>query len=174
MTCREAANLLPLFFDNELDPHLVRAVALHSAQCPTCERELREFGRIQQLLHTRVTAAIDTIDFAPFWSGIDARLPTVRARRWGGIRTWWTEMDRVWLVRGPALAAATAAALLALLYAGNVFDPSKPRASQIAALDGSALIHSLRTDFDSVAMYSDPDSSTTVLWVSDDASGTGN
>src|SRR5512135_3392770 len=86
MTCRDALNLLPLFFDGELDANQMRALAMHSTRCGSCEDELRRMERVQALINTHVNAAVDEVDFGALWHGIDQRLGTARV-------SWWTRVQ---------------------------------------------------------------------------------
>ena len=95
MTCREASNLLPLFFDGELDAHQMRAVALHSTRCDDCEGELRRMERVQGMIGAHVNAAVDEIDLSALWRGIDARLETVHISWWMRVRAWWQPIHKV-------------------------------------------------------------------------------
>jgi len=173
MTCREAANLLALFFDGELDARQMRAVALHSTRCSTCEQDLRQLERMQDLINENVTGAVDAIDFSTFWSAVEDRLPAVRTPWRVGLRDWWTNgSDHRWLVRFPAFAAAMAIAVLALYLLTHATQPSvEPAAPQVAAADNPTTIDSLDTDVDSVAVVSDPETRTMVLWVNDAQNG---
>ena len=108
MTCREASNLLPLFFDGELDAHQMRAVALHSTRCGGCEDELRRMERVQEVISAHVTAAVDEVDFGALWRGIDERLGTAHVSWWTRARAWWSEGERGWVIKVPAFAAAAA------------------------------------------------------------------
>ena len=169
MTCREALNLLPLFFDGELDAHQMRAVALHSTRCTGCEDELRRMERVQELVSTQVSAVVDTVDFGALWSGIDRQLSSVRPSWWTRARTWWNEGDHGWVIRVPALAAAAAVAVLGFLLWTRAPQPTtRPEASQVASVDNAASIESLESDVDAVTVLNDPETRTTVLWVSDD------
>jgi anti-sigma factor RsiW len=174
MTCRETLNLLPLFFDGELDAHQMRAVALHSTRCGSCEDELRRMERVQELVSAEVNAAVDEVDFGTLWRGIDQRLSTVRVSSWTRLRAWWSEGDHPWAIRVPALAAAAAAAVLGFLLLTRAPQPStQPDASQVASVDNTASIESLDSDVDAVTVLNDPETRTTVLWVSDDTPGGG-
>jgi anti-sigma factor RsiW len=171
MTCREASNLLPLFFDGELDPRQMRAVALHGTRCQPCETELRRLERVQDLVSETINSAVDEIDLSNFWPGIEDQLGAVRVSRWERARErWrlrWREGELRWAVRIPLLAAAAAAVLALFLFSRALQPGGGPDASQIVAVDHSAQIESLDTDSDSVAVLNDPETSTTVLWVND-------
>jgi anti-sigma factor RsiW len=173
MTCREASNLLPLFFDGELDSRQMRAVALHGTRCSTCEVELRNLNRLQELISETVSAAADEVDFSDLWSAIEKQISAVRVPWRQRVRLWWEDRDQ-WALRLPAFAAAALVAALALLLFGQrLQSPTQPEGAQIAAVDNGASIDSLDTDVDSVAVLSDPETRTTVLWVNDDASSGG-
>lgn len=170
VTCREASNLLPLFLDGELDADKMRSVALHSTRCGTCEGELREMERVQGLINRTISAAVDEIDLGEFWPAIERQLGSVRVPWWSRLRIWWEEGERASILGLPALAAAAAVAVLTLwLFARAPQPTTQPDAPQVAAVDNAASIDSLETDVDSVAVMSDPETRTTVLWVSDDA-----
>lgn len=172
MTCRDATALLPLFFDGELDANQMRAVALHSTRCTDCETVLRELERLQDLVSTHVAAAVDDLDLSSFWSDVERRLGSTHVSWVERVRAWWSERDRAWAVPSwPALAAVGAAIAIGLALAARVQTPTiQPDAGQIATRDNAALLDSLDTDAPSVAVLSDPETRTTLIWVSDDES----
>ncbi len=171
MTCRETSNLLPLFLDGELDPRQMRAVALHSSRCVHCESELRQLERLQELVSTTVASAVDEIDLSEFLAGVEARLGPGRCSWRNRARAWWEEREFNWTTV-PVLVSVGAIAALALILWTRAPQPTtRPDASQVA--DNTTSIDSLDTDLDSVAVLNDPETSTTVLWVSDDAAANG-
>lgn len=169
MICRDAAPLLPLFLDGELDPHQMRTIALHSARCPACEQDLRRLERLQEVVSTTISGVVDEIDFDSFWPGIERRLSTVRHPWWQLVRAWWSEREDVWVIRLPAFAAAVAVAAFALfLFTRPSSAPdASPASPQLAAVDNATSIESLDSDVDSVVVLNDPETRTTVLWVND-------
>ncbi len=168
MTCREATNLLPLFFDGELDPRQMRTVALHSTRCASCEQDLRQLERVQELVSDTINSAADEIDFEKFWPAVERRLATARQPLWLRLRVWWSDGEHGWMIRLPAFAAAAVVAALVLLLFGRTPQPIvNPETSQVA--DNATSIESLDTDVDSVAVLNDPETRTTVLWVSDNS-----
>lgn len=175
-TCREARPLLPLFFDGELEARQMRAVALHSTRCPECERELRELEHLQESIAAHVNALVETVDLSQLWAGVAPRLggraPSWR-ERWV---TWWDEARAGWSVRGPAFAGLAAAALLALVVVQREVPPAKQvaapaRGPRIAKIDNSAKLDSMQSSVDSVALVTEPETNTTMLWIMDDAGG---
>ena len=172
MTCRDAAALLPLFFDGELDANQMRAVALHSTRCGDCETTLRQLERLQDLVSTHVAAAVEEVDLSSFWSDVERRLAPTHVSWVDRVRTWWSERDSGWAIPPwPALAAVGAALALGLALAARVQTPTThPDAGQVATRDNAALLDELDTDASSVAVLSDPETRTMVLWVSDDDS----
>jgi anti-sigma factor RsiW len=172
MTCREASNLLPRFFDGELDAHQMRAVALHSTRCDTCEAELRDLERVQELVSRSVSTPVDEIDLSALWSAVEPRLGTPRVSWWTRLGDWWNDEEREWAIRLPAFAAAAAIAILALWFVARLQPTTQPDAPQVAIVDNAATIDSLDTDVDSVTMLSDPETRMTVLWVNEDAQST--
>ena len=172
MTCRDAAPLLSLFLDGELDSHQMRALALHSARCTACEQELRQLERLQEAISTTISSAVDEIDLQGFWPGIERRLTSLRRPWWQRARLWWGEGEHAWLIRVPAFAAAVAVAAFAFfLFTRNPTPGPQSAAPQLAAVDNAATIESLESDVDSVAVLNDPETRTTVLWVNDVQNG---
>lgn len=172
MTCREAANLLPLFFDGELDARQMRVIALHSTRCSRCEQDLRQLERMQELLSKNVSAAVEAIDFETLWPAIEQRLPAVREPWLARAREWWSRDEHGWMIRLPAFAAAVAIAVFALFLLTHGTQPtSQPGAPQLAAVDNTSTIESLDSDVDSVTMLNDPETRTMVLWVNDVPNG---
>jgi len=170
MTCRDAAPLLALFLDGELDPHQMRAIALHSARCTNCERDLRDLERLQEAISTTINSSVDEIDLETFWPSINRRLSTIRHPWWHQITAWWGDLDQAWMIRLPGFAAAAVAAAFALfLFTRPSPNPpeAQPASSQLAAVDNATSIESLDSDVDSVAVLNDPETRTTVLWVHD-------
>lgn len=174
-TCRETRPLLPLFFDGELEARQMRAVALHSTRCPDCEHDLRELEHLQDALAAHVGALVDGIDLNQVWAAVEPRLrgsaPSL-AERW---RTWWEEHGAGWRLRGPAFGGLLAAAALALviLQPGDG-GPAAPVVARPAAdkIDNSAKVDSMQSSVDSVALVTDAETNTTLLWIMDDAVGT--
>lgn len=168
MTCREASKLLPLFFDGELDARQMRAVALHDTRCPECEPELRRMERLQELISDTLSARVDEIDLSNFWPAVECQLGAVRLSWWARARVWWSESEPRWAVGVPAFVAACAIAAVALLLLMRgpqpIPPPGTPESTQVA--DNSTNIDSIDTDRDSVVL-NDPDTRTTVVWVSD-------
>jgi len=168
VTCRDVSNLLPLFFDGELDPRQMRAVALHGTRCGACEGELRQLERVQELVSVSIAASVDEIDLNTFWPAIERQIGTTGMPWWKRVRDWWTEEERRWAVRIPAYAAMAALALFAVFFFTRTHSAPTLEPPQIAANDNAASIETLDSDVDSVAVLSDPETRTTVLWVSED------
>jgi anti-sigma factor RsiW len=169
ISCREASGLLAPFVDGELDARQMRAVALHGTRCSSCEAELRSIERLRGFVVEMVQTRVDQVDFARLWQGIEPRLVRpARARsgiRW---RSWWEQVQpRPWLA-WPAFAAAAAGGLLAFyLYAQDRQPVSQPGTPVIATIDAPALIDSLDTETEAVAVVNDPARGATILWVGD-------
>lgn len=169
ITCREASGLLALFVDGELDARQMRAVALHGTRCSSCESELRSIERLRGFVAQMVQARVDQVDFSRLWQGIEPRLahpPRVHLRaRWAA---WWEQRQpRPWFA-WPAFAAAAAGGLVAIyLYTQDRQPVSQPGTPVVAAVDVPALIDSLDTETEAVAVVNDPARGATILWVGD-------
>jgi anti-sigma factor RsiW len=174
-TCREARPLLPLFFDGELEARQMRAVALHSTRCPACERELRELEHLQDAVATHLHALVDTTDMSQIWAGVAPRLVR-RAPSWTERwRAWWEESHPGWRVGGPALAALAAVAVLAVSLVQWSEEatraPGRVASTQRVKIDNSAKLDSMQSSVDSVALVTEPETNTTMLWIMDDSGG---
>ena len=167
MNCRDTRPLLPLFFDGQLDPRQMRGVALHSTRCLECEGELRQLERLQEAVASHISALVEEVDLSQIWAGVaprlEARVPSLVQR----LRTWWSEGEHGWMIRGPAFAAAAIAILVAL--AMWMQHPAPQLSNQIASrVDNSAVLDSVQSNADSVALVTEPETNTTLLWVMDD------
>ena len=174
-TCRETRPLLPLFFDGELEARQMRAVALHSTRCPECEHELRELEHLQEVIATHVSSLVDEIDVSQVWAGVAPRLGG-RAPSWTERwRTWWEESHSGWRVGGPAFAGLAVALMLAVggvQRGGEVAPLAGPKSGpRVARIDNSAKLDSMQSSVDSVALVTEPETNTTMLWIMDDTAG---
>ena len=164
-TCREVHNLLELFFDSELDPRQMRAVALHSATCPQCEEELRHLEHLQDIVAQTVNDQVDEIDLGRVWSGIEQRIPVRRISWVRQIQNWWSELEFGWGV--PAFSAAAAAAAFA---AFTLAQSPVVKTLETALVDNSVSVHEITSD-DHIALVSEAD--TLLLWVDHELSDDG-
>lgn len=169
MTCQDAESLLPLFFDGELDSRRMREVAVHATRCPSCEGSLRELESIQNHLQSMLAEEVDAVDLSGLWPAIEGRLPPPRAALWQRLRLWWEEHEEPrWGLALPATAAVATIAALALFASFRIEPIVSPDASRVASTDYLPGIDRLETSFESVAVFSDPDTRTTVLWIGDE------
>jgi len=167
MNCRETRPLLPLFFDGELEPRQMRAVALHSTRCVECEGELRQLESVQELVVAHITAAVEEIDLSQVWAGVAPRLAVRPPGLLVRLRTWWDEREFAWPVRAPLFAAAALAAVLAVAVWWR--DAPSPNAEIATRVDNTAVLDSVQSSVDSVALVTDAETNTTLLWIMDDA-----
>ncbi len=172
MNCRDTRPLLPLFFDGELEARQMRTVALHSTRCPTCEQELRELEHLQEAITSHVSAMVDEVDLSRVWAGVAPRLAPRAPSLVGRLRAWWEEHRSGWGLRGPAFAGAAVASLLVLLLiqpSTEIVAPSNTAQVPRAKIDNSAKLDSMQSSVDSVALVTDAETNTTLLWIMDDA-----
>ncbi|MEO8602162.1 MAG: zf-HC2 domain-containing protein [bacterium] len=172
MTCRETRPLLPLFFDGELEARQMRSVALHSTRCTACEEELRELEHLQEAVVSHISALVDEVDLSQVWAGVAPRLSAQTPSWPSRVRGWLEEHRPGWGVRGPAFAALAVAALLTLVLVQPATQSPEPIAAPVAKIDNSAKLDSMQSSVDSVALVTEAETNTTLLWIMDDAKGT--
>lgn len=163
-TCREVHNLLELFFDSELDPRQMRAVALHSATCPHCEEELRQLERLQDVVVRGLNDRVDEVDLGMVWSGIERRIQPRRLTWLKRLNLWWADQEWGW--RYPAFGAAVAAAAIAIFTLAQ----SQPvrRTIETALSEDGVSVHEISSD-SHVALLGETD--TLLLWVDHELAG---
>jgi anti-sigma factor RsiW len=172
MKCRDVLPLLSRFLDGELDSRQMRAVALHTTRCSQCETELRQLERLEDIIVEQVTRRAEEVDLAGMWTGIASRLEEVSPPWFARLRGWLDFSGLAFSWRPPAYAAAVALLVLIVF----LLQPSAPRSEQIAAanlVDNSAILDSVESHVDSIALLSEPETNTMVLWVNDDVVAAG-
>jgi anti-sigma factor RsiW len=170
MNCRETRPLLPLFFDGELEARQMRAVALHSTRCLECENELRHFERLQDAVATHISTMVGEVDLGEIWAGVAPRLESRAPSLARRLRARWEELQLGWSLRGPAFAAVAAAVLLTLALWQRDGSPARPELANrppARDVDNSAVLGSV-SSADSVALVTDEETNTTLLWIMDD------
>jgi anti-sigma factor RsiW len=165
MNCRESRPLLSLFLDGELDARQMREVALHSTRCGECEHELRGIERLQDLISTRIQAEVAEIDLSRIWIGVAPRLESVRRPWHERFRERWDEIGPGWQTLAPVSAAAVVAGLVAVLLWQSQQVAVEP--SQWASADNSAIVDSVQSNVESLAVLREPETNTMVLWITD-------
>jgi hypothetical protein len=168
MSCRETRPLLPLFFDGELEARQMRAVALHSTRCAACEDELRHLERLQEAVSSHIVALIEDVDLGEIWTGIAPRLAPRAPSLTERLRSWWDERELGWVVRGPAYAAAAAVLFIGVATWMQQEDPAQLKRELASRVDNSAVLDSVQSNANSVALVTDQETNTTLLWVMDD------
>ncbi|HLH75758.1 MAG TPA: zf-HC2 domain-containing protein [Candidatus Binataceae bacterium] len=176
--------LLSAYHDGELAEAESTLVKTHVVDCPSCSQELLDLGLVGHELR-QLLAPPELPDFT---AAVMARLPAHPPRRaWlGRVRP--PEWSAGWMA-GLSFASAALAvgAWIILLMGGrashamhatssNFAAAAQPAISQpqtVAATDqdSQAYISRLETKAPSVAVWSEPENKTTVIWLPDEDSG---
>ncbi len=192
--CSEIALMLGAFEDGELEPHEYQSVAFHLARCDRCTAELSDYSAIGRELRTAVAEPALAGFAAGVMRRIDS-LPvplSIRVSRFISRLS-----DQLGGGFGMATAAAAAAILTVFLaspFARNlaghpgalpqVASPqiakvetsaeqapvqlaSAPADMNAAAEDSQTVISRLESEIPSVAVWSEPQDDTTVIWLPD-------
>jgi anti-sigma factor RsiW len=166
MNCREGRPLLPLFLDGELDARQMREVALHCTRCGDCESELRGMERLQDVLVARIRAEVAEIDSNRIWAAVAPRLDSVARPWYVRVRERWDDVGPRWQTWAPVSAAVAAAGLTAILLWGG-----QPRGTEpspwASSGDNSAIVDSVQSNVESLALLREPETNTMVLWITD-------
>jgi anti-sigma factor RsiW len=192
--CSEIALMLGAFEDGELEPHEYQSVALHLARCDGCTAELADYSTIGRELRSAV-AEPPLAGFAAGVMRRIESLPIPLSTR--AARFFSRLGDQFGAGLGMAAAAVAAAIvtiILAAPYAQNLarntgalpqvasrqlakVEPSAEQAPvqlasvpadvNAAAQDSQAMISRLESEIPSVAVWSEPQNDTTVIWLPD-------
>ncbi|HUY20682.1 MAG TPA: zf-HC2 domain-containing protein [Candidatus Binataceae bacterium] len=196
--CSEIRPLLSAFGDGELEPPELLSVARHLAECTDCERETADFSSLGTQLRDTLESTVDLIPLAGFTAAVQARISHLRPSLWSRFGNWLESLDER-LNPGLSLASAAIAmaALTAIILTPYVRQYATRHSVQVAASapahrtlaqaavapvavapvedalaeDSHAIISRLESANPAVAVWSEPRSDTTVIWVPDQQSG---
>ncbi len=191
--CSEIRPLLSAFGDGELEPPELLKVARHIAGCPDCEREAADFSAVGVHLRDVVEAGVSSIPLEGFAEAVQARITQLRPSLWSHFGRWLESVDeRVSASLSIASAAMAIAALTAIMltpYAreytaghnAQVVASAQARpaaagdqaglaetvspAEKTLAEDSRAIISRLESENPAVAVWSEPRTDTTVIWL---------
>lgn len=176
--CSEMSLMLGPFEDGELEPNEMQEVAFHLARCESCTDALSAYSSLGRELRT-ITPEPQLAGFAAAVVSRIDKLP----------QPFWTRLGRFFSrgsdYIGSGFAWSTAVAAVAVLtavlitpyaeqFAGrhpatasSVAARAAERDAEIAASDSHAVISRLESDIPSVAVWSEPRTDTTVIWLPD-------
>jgi anti-sigma factor RsiW len=184
--CDDIVPLLSAFNDGELSPLESDQVARHLDNCEGCKETLVDFMLLGH--HLRSAVAMPPLD--GFTDHVMAAIGGGRRPFFDRLRLSLEDLRERWLASLAMAAAATAIAALALVLSARllrispapVLSPSEQVAqsepqnpTQPAEVPESSssetVVSRLEATPPSVAMWSEPDYKTTVIWLGDDKSG---
>jgi len=185
--CSQISLMLGAFDDQALEPHEYQEVARHLARCDNCTAELADYATLGRELRTMFEGpALD--GFAPAVMRRIESLPVpvgVRISRW--FSRIGEELSGSLAMAGAAAAAAVITAFLVTPFAQTALHhparemarlerdateapaamASAPADFAEAATNSHAVISRLESEFPSVAVWSEPQTDTTVIWLPD-------
>jgi anti-sigma factor RsiW len=192
--CNEISLMLGAFEDGELEPHEYQSVAVHLARCEKCTAEIADYSMLGRELRSAI-AEPALAGFTQHVMQRIESLPVPLSVRFS--RFFNRVSDQIGSGLGMAGAAAIAAILtvfLAAPFAGNlarwtgaapqmvaqqtskVDTVAENAAAQMASVqsdlsaaaqDSHAVISRLESEIPSVAVWSEPQNDTTVIWLPD-------
>lgn len=174
--------LLSAYHDGELAPAESTLVQTHVVRCPACSQVLLDLG----LLGHELRQALAAPEFPDFTAAVMERLPQHRPRRAWLVRVR-PEWSAGWMAGLSFASAALAIGAWVILLMGNPASHAMhiaasnvagsqqriPPPNPLAATDqdSEAYISRLETKAPSVAVWSEPENKTTVIWLPDEDSG---
>ncbi len=182
--CDEIGPLLGAFDDGELEPHEMQEIARHLAQCAACERELAENVALGRRLRDTLGAP------APegFAEAVQMRIrqlaPPLYVRIGRRLEASREQIMAALAIAGAGLATAALTAVLLAPYASRMVARYAPQATisapaeraesalgpklaAVAENSSRAIISRLEANSPSVAVWSEPKTETTVIWIPD-------
>jgi anti-sigma factor RsiW len=181
-TCEQTRLLLGPFDDGELEPHEMEDVALHVVDCVGCKATLEDYRTLGVALRGAVT--IPALD--GFTDAVQAHIERLRVPFATRLSRYFDSlMERFGALAAIGATAAVAAALTAFLltpYArhlvggeansGAVPHETVAAAAHIAVPQANATsvvndLSKLEAESPSVALWTEPRTDTTVIWVPD-------
>jgi anti-sigma factor RsiW len=181
--CSDISPMLGGFEDGELETREMHEVARHLAQCKACEAELADNAAVGRYL--RAVAEEPALD--GFAEAVQARLATltppihVRVRHY--LQAAREQISAGFALSAAALATAALTAVILTPYVSQIFSPQKPSVQSAsvppsvqapgsaefaqATVDSPTVISSLESHVATVALWNEPETQTTVIWVPD-------
>lgn len=189
--CSEIAPLLGIFEDGELEPHEMQEVARHLAHCSNCEIVLHEYTALGR--HLRAVVVSPPLE--NFAHAVQHRLDEVHIPVRARIEHYLESLGERWTTALMLTSAALALGAWALLfapYARQHFEqqqnadqianaepearsfghsePAPPLGAAFAESGPQTVISRLEANSPAVAVWSEPETRTTVIWVPDESS----
>lgn len=183
--CTEIAPLLGVFEDGELQPHEMQEVARHLARCGNCEIVLHEYAAIGRNLR----AVVVTPPLENFARAVQRRLDEVHIPLRTRIEHYLESLGERWTTAFALMSAALAFGAWVLFFTPyarqnadqtasadretRIFQPNdsaSPLGTAFVESGPQGVISRLETKNPSVAVWSEPETRTTVIWVPDESS----
>jgi len=186
--CDDIAPLLSAFNDGELSAHDTDLVTQHLDGCETCKETLIDYLLLGH--HLRTATALPSLD--GFTEGVMRGIAGARRPFRGRLLNRLEDLRERWVAAVSLAGATVALATLALVLAEpNTWErisalfrttpseiaqkpatlPSEASSTLPDQSQSEAFISRLEARPPSVAMWSEPNTKTTVIWLGDDASG---
>jgi predicted anti-sigma-YlaC factor YlaD len=160
-TCETLRESIGGWLDGELSPSESEAVRLHLAGCSDCSMARQQLEKLQLMLKNDLVAQAATIDFMPFWRGVQQRINQKRA---------WHEDLLEWcrgFLTAPRIAWTVPALIVVVLalFSLDSFLPGR------GTRDNFTAVESIDAYGRSVALLREDQTKTTVIWLYQDQEG---
>jgi len=160
-TCETIRESIGSWLDGELSPSASEAVRLHLAACSDCSVARQQLEKLQLVVKDELVTQAASIDFMPFWRGVQQRINRKRA---------WHEDLFEWsrgFLTAPRIAWAVPALIVVLLalFSLDSYLPGR------GVRDNFASVESIDAHGRSVALLREDQTKTTVIWLYQDQEG---
>ncbi|MSP39878.1 MAG: zf-HC2 domain-containing protein [Deltaproteobacteria bacterium] len=159
--CETIRESIGRWLDGELKATDSESVRLHLAGCADCNVARQQLEKLQLVLKEDLTAQSASIDFLPFWRGVQQRINQKRA--WHeDLSEWFREF-----FTAPRIAWAVPVVIVLVLglFSLDSYLPGR------GGRDNFASVESIDAHGRSVALIREDQSKTTVIWLYQDQEG---
>ena len=183
--CSEIAPLLGVFEDGELEPHEMQEVARHLARCSNCEIVLHEYTALGR--HLRAVVVSPPLE--NFAHAVQRRLDEVHVPLRARLEHYLESLGERWTAAVALTSAVLALGAWVLFFTpyarqnadqtANVEheardvqhnEPASPLGTAFAESRPQSVISRLEAKTPSVAVWNEPETRTTVIWIPDESS----
>jgi predicted anti-sigma-YlaC factor YlaD len=151
LNCEQAVDLIGPFADDELNRDRAHALEVHLQNCPSCQNELNSIKKLKELIAFALEEEVRLADPGDLAQRVGKIIDSARPRR-----SIWSQ---------PVWACAAIAFLVAI---GFMVSQREPLLKWFGEKKNDAVVEEIQTPGTVLALWREPESRTTVIWLFDD------